>query len=230
MKRILIVDDEKKIRDVISSYLQKEGYETVEADSGNEALKALETTPIDFLILDLMLPDRSGEEVCRTIRQEHSLPILMLTAKVKEDDKIQGLSIGADDYMVKPFSPKELIMRVKTILRRANDDQLLADRISYNDGNLTIDQATQTVRLQGENLSLTPNEFKLLVVLAKHPGRIYTRNDLIEKVLGFDFEGDTRTIDQHVKNLRYKIERNPKEPAYITTIYGMGYKFTGGRT
>ncbi|WP_221569064.1 response regulator transcription factor [Alkalihalobacillus sp. TS-13] len=230
MKRILIVDDEKKIRDVISSYLHKEGYVTVEADSGNEALKVLKATPIDFLILDLMLPDRSGEEVCRTIRQEHSLPILMLTAKVKEDDKIQGLSIGADDYMVKPFSPRELIMRVKTILRRANDDQLLAERISYNDGNLTIDQANHTVRFQGENLSLTPNEFKLLVVLAKHPGRIYTRNELIEKVLGFDFEGDTRTIDQHVKNLRYKIERNPKEPAYITTIYGIGYKFTGGRT
>ncbi len=226
MKRILIVDDEKKIRDVIASYLHKEGYETIEAQSGNEALETIQRTSIDFIVLDLMLPDRSGEEVCQMIRREESIPILMLTAKVKEDDKIQGLSLGADDYMIKPFSPRELVMRVKTILRRSYHDHLLADQISY--GDLTIDQSKQTIRFKGEAIPLTPNEFKLLVVLAKHPERTFTRDDLIEKVLGFDFEGDTRTIDQHIKNLRYKIEQNPKKPTYITTVYGVGYKFTGG--
>ncbi|WP_408008997.1 response regulator transcription factor [Pseudalkalibacillus sp. A8] len=227
MKRILIADDEEKIRDVIASYLQKEGYETIEAHSGNEALETIQSTSIDFVVLDLMLPDRTGEEVCQIIRREQSIPILMLTAKIKEDNRIHGLSLGADDYMVKPFSPRELVMRIKTILRRSYHDFLLADQISY--GDLTIDQSKQTVKFKGNAISLTPNEFKLLVVLAKHPKRTFTRDDLIEKVLGFDFEGDTRTIDQHIKNLRYKIEQNPKEPIYITTVYGVGYKFTGGR-
>jgi DNA-binding response OmpR family regulator len=207
MKRILIVDDEEKIRDVISSYLQKEGFEILEAQTGREALEFTKSEALDFIILDLMLPDISGEEVCKILRQEQSVPILMLTAKVTENDMIHGLSIGADDYMVKPFSPRELVVRVKTILRRANEGQLLADTISYNNGELTIDNVQQVVKYQNKQISLTPIEYKLLVVLAKHPGRTYTREDLVEKVLGFDFEGDSRTIDQHIKNLRQKIEK-----------------------
>ncbi|AJS58437.1 response regulator transcription factor [Paenibacillus sp. IHBB 10380] len=229
MRRILVVDDEKKIRDVISSYLLKEGYEIVEAQTGKEAIELVNRGTIDFIILDLMLPDISGEEVCQVLRQEHSTPILMLTAKVMEKDMIYGLSIGADDYMIKPFSPRELVVRVKTILRRANEGQLLADYISYNNGELIIDNVQQVVRFEDEAINVTPIEFKLLVVLAKHPGRSFTREELVEKVIGFDFEGDSRTIDQHIKNLRQKIEKTPKEPTYITTVYGVGYKFGGGK-
>ncbi|MGG1573489.1 response regulator transcription factor [Fictibacillus sp. NRS-1165] len=227
MKTILIVDDEVKILEVVSSYLRDEGYQTIEASTGQEALNQIRRCHIDFVILDLMLPDISGEEVCHTIRQEVSVPILMLTAKVKEEERINGLSLGADDYMIKPFSPRELVMRVKTILRRSNEIDLLADRISYNDGELTIDAISQEVFLKGNEVNLTPNEYKALLVLARHPKRTFSRNELVEKVLGFDYEGETRAIDQHIKNLRHKIENNPKKPQYIQTVFGIGYKFKG---
>lgn len=228
--KILVVDDEQKIREVISSYLQNQGYCALEARNGTEAIEIVNNERPDFMILDLMLPDMSGEEVCESIRRKFSIPILMLTAKVMEKDKIHGLSIGADDYMVKPFSPRELIMRVKTILRRTNDDLLLAERIAFNNKELVIDTANQEASFHGEIINLTPSEYKLLLVLARYPGRIYTREDLVEKVLGYDYEGETRIIDQHIKNLRHKIEANPKEPNYLITVYGIGYKFIGEKS
>lgn len=228
MKSILIVDDEEKIRDVISSYLVKEGYNVVEAGTGIEALSFIESTAIDLVILDLMLPDIPGEEVCQKIRQQSSVPILMLTAKVSENNRIQGLSLGADDYLIKPFDVRELVARVRAILRRSDDSYLLADRVSFNDGELIIDVLRHEVYLNGAPIVLTSNEYKLLMVLARHPQRHFTREELVEKVYGFDYAGDVRSIDQHVKNLRQKIEPDPKKPEYIVTLYGVGYRFMGG--
>ncbi|SDM84989.1 DNA-binding response regulator, OmpR family, contains REC and winged-helix (wHTH) domain [Fictibacillus solisalsi] len=229
MKTVLIVDDEEKILEVVSSYLRNEGYRTIETSTGQEALQYIRKRHIDFVILDLMLPDYSGEDICQSIRQETSLPILMLTAKAKETERIKGLSLGADDYMVKPFSPRELVMRVKTILRRSNDNDLLAEQISYNQGELIVNAKSKEVFSKGNSISLTPIEYKALLFFARHPKRTFTRDELVEKVLGYDYEGETRTIDQHIKNLRQKIENNPKEPRYIQTVFGMGYKFEGNR-
>lgn len=228
MKTILIVEDEPKLLEVVSSYLEKEGFHTLEALNANEALNHIKRKSVDFVVLDLMLPDMSGEELCQRIRQAHTLPILMLTAKVNEEDRINGLSLGADDYMVKPFSPRELVMRVKTILRRSGNGDLLAEQITYNGGQLKIDASKQEVFVKGEPVNLTPNEYKLLLTFGRHPNRVFAREELVEKILGFDFEGDSRTIDQHVKNLRYKLEIDPKNPLYIVTVFGVGYKFTGG--
>lgn len=228
MKTILIVDDEPKLREVVSSYLKKNGFRTIEASNGKDALYYISNNNVDLVVLDLMLPDMSGEEICQTIRRQFSVPILMLTAKVNEEDRIKGLSIGADDYMIKPFSPRELVLRVKTILRRSGDGELLAEQITYNDGELKIAADKQEVFVKGQLVNLTPNEYKLLITFARRPNRIFSRDELIEKILGFDYEGGTRTIDQHVKNLRHKIESNPKAPNYIVTVFAMGYKFTGG--
>lgn len=222
----MVVDDEQKIREVITSYLQSEGYTTLEAGNGREALELIQQHSIDFVILDLMLPDLSGETVCQKIREQSPVPILMLTAKVAEEDRVQGLSSGADDYVIKPFSPRELVARVKAILRRSGQD-LLASRMIYHDGDLIIDTDKQTVFKHGEYVHLTPAEYKLLLVLARHPERPFSREELIEKVFGFDYAGEDRTIDQHVKNLRHKIETDPKKPAYILTVYGYGYRFVG---
>ncbi len=183
---------------------------------------------VDLVILDLMLPDMPGERVCQTIRQISSVPILMLTAKATEDNRIYGLTIGADDYMIKPFDPRELVARVRAILRRTDDHRLLADRISFHGDELVIDAMCGEVLCHGETVNLTPSEYKLLLVLARHPQRQFTREELVEKVLGLDFDGDVRAIDQHIKNLRQKIEPDPKHPKYIQTVYGTGYKFAGG--
>lgn len=230
MKTILIVDDEPKLLEVVSSYLKKDGFLTLEASNGKDALHYISNNNVDLVVLDLMLPDMSGEEICQTIRRQFSVPILMLTAKVNEEDRIKGLSIGADDYMIKPFSPRELVLRVKTILRRSGDGELLAEQITYNDGELKIAADKQKVYVKGQLVNLTPNEYKLLITFARRPNRIFSRDELIEKILGFDYEGGTRTIDQHVKNLRHKIESNPKAPNYIVTVFARGYKFTGERS
>ncbi|AJY73503.1 response regulator transcription factor [Paenibacillus beijingensis] len=227
-KTILVVDDEDKIRDVVASYLQKDGFRTLEADTGEKALHIVQFKALDLIILDLMLPDMSGEQVCKQIRQFSSLPILMLTAKVSEDNRIHGLSIGADDYLLKPFDPRELVARVRAILRRTDNQHLLADRISFRNDELIIDSVRSEVFVQGEPVNLTQSEYKLLLLLARHPQRQFNREELVAKVLGFDFEGDVRSIDQHVKNLRQKIEPDPKQPRFITTVYGVGYKFIGG--
>jgi len=224
MKNVLIVDDEEKIREVIASYLNKEGYHTREAASGTEALEILRSEPVHLIILDLMLPDLPGEEVCQQIRRFSAVPILMLTAKSAEDERIQGLLMGADDYVVKPFSPREVVARVKAILRRGEQD-LLAERLTF--GELLIDTGQRKVFRHGQMVNLTPMEYKLLLILARHPHRAFSREELIEKLFGFDYEGDLRTIDQHVKNLRQKIEPIPSDPMYIQTVYGFGYRFVG---
>jgi DNA-binding response OmpR family regulator len=175
-----------------------------------------------------MLPGISGEELCKRIRQFSNVPILMLTAKVQESDKINGFSIGADDYLTKPFSPRELVMRVKAILRRTTDDVPLAEVISFNNDDLVVDFKAHTVKKKGVVVNLTPNEFKILKFLIRNPNRVFTREELIEKVMGFDYEGYDRTIDAHIKNLRQKIEDDTKNPMYIKTVYGVGYKFGDG--
>ncbi|MFC0211194.1 response regulator transcription factor [Paenibacillus chartarius] len=230
MKTILVVDDESKIRDVVVSYLKKDGFQTVEAETGSEAIRRVQNESIDFVILDLMLPDMEGEQVCQAIRQIHSVPILMLTAKVSENNRIKGLSMGADDYLIKPFDPREVVARVRAIMRRTDEYHLLADRLAFNQGELIIDSLKQQVFRDGQPVNLTPNEYKLLLVLAKHPQRHFSRDELVERVLGYDFDGDSRTIDQHVKNIRQKIEGDPKSPNYIVTVYGTGYRFAGGTT
>lgn len=224
-----MVDDEQKIREVISSYLQNEGYQILEAANGKDALEIMRKKAIDFVILDLMLPDLSGEKVCQQIREQSPVPILMLTAKVTEEDRIRGLSIGADDYVTKPFSPREIVARVKAILRRSGQE-ILASQITYNNGDFVIDTVKQAVYKNGKHVHLTLVEYKLLLVLARHPERPFSREELIEKIFGFDYEGDDRTIDQHIKNLRHKIETDPKKPDYILTVYGYGYRFVGRKS
>ncbi|MBE0068376.1 response regulator transcription factor [Thermoanaerobacterium thermosaccharolyticum] len=223
--KILAIDDEEKILDVIKAYLEREGYSVFTETNGANAINTFKSLKPDLVILDLMLPGLSGEEICSKIRAISKVPILMLTAKVEEDDKVYGFSIGADDYLTKPFSPRELTMRVKAILRRTKDDMALNDIFSFNDGDLVIDTRSYEVKKSGEIVNLTPNEYKLLTVMAQNPNRVFTRGELIEKVMGYDFEGFDRTIDAHRKNLRQKIEDDPKNPVYIKTVYGAGYKF-----
>ncbi|WP_317952666.1 response regulator transcription factor [Paenibacillus chitinolyticus] len=227
MKTILVVDDEDKIREVIVSYLENEGFRTLEAGSGQEALRTVRQGGVDLLVLDLMLPDMDGEQVCREIRRSDAVPVLMLTAKASKTNQIHGLSLGADDYLTKPFDPRELVARVRAVLRRSDDSQLLADRVSYRNGHLEIDSLRQVVFCQGERVSLTPIEYKLLIALARYPKRSFTRDELVDKIMGFAYDGDVRTIDQHVKNIRQKIEKDPKNPVYIQTVYGAGYRFSG---
>lgn len=219
---ILIVDDEPKIVEVLTLYLKADGFHVIAAETGMEALKLARAYPLGLIVLDLMLPDISGEEVCREIRAFSRVPILMLTAKSAEADRVAGLSIGADDYLVKPFSPRELAARVRAILRRTGDHKVLADLIQI--GELQISLMEKTVQKRNAPVGLTPNEYRLLVTLARHPGRIWSREELVAEVLGIDFDGIDRTIDTHIKNLRQKIEDDPREPQFIKTVYKLGYR------
>lgn len=223
-ERILIVDDEINLLMVVKDYLLLEGYEVYTAENGKEALELLKEVKPDFIILDLMLPDMSGEDICKRIRSEGATPILMLTAKSSEDDKVEGLYIGADDYMTKPFSPRELVGRVRAILRRTKGSAV-SEILEFNEGDLVIDIPKHLVKKAGADVNLTPNEFKILLTLAQNPRRVFSRGQLTEQAFGFDFEGYDRTVDTHVKNLRQKIEDNLKEPQYVITVYGIGYKF-----
>jgi DNA-binding response OmpR family regulator len=180
------------------------------------------------VVLDLMLPDRSGEDVCREIRERSDVPILMLTAKASEDERVAGLALGADDYLTKPFSPRELVARVRAILRRTQIETPLVELLSFDDGALEIDTVQHEVRRDGEPVELTPNEYKLLQTLARYPGRVYSRFELINHVQGYEYEGYERTIDAHVKNLRKKIEPDPKRPRYVETVFGAGYRLRKG--
>jgi two-component system, OmpR family, response regulator ResD len=223
--KILVVDDEKKITTVLKAYLQQEGFQVSTAINGLIALTMFKENPYDLVILDLMLPGISGTEICREIRKISSVPIIMLTARVEEEDRIQGLNFGADDYITKPFSPREVVARVRAVLRRANNETSpLADVITYDNG-LTIDNIQHEIRLHDQEIFLTPTEFKILGALAKHPGRVYSRGQLVEIVQGHDFEGDERVIDAHIKKIRQKIETAPSDPQIILTVYGIGYKF-----
>lgn len=223
-RRILVVEDEKAIREAVMAYLEKEGYWVTGAGDGLAAIDAFDKHPYDLVVLDLMLPKASGEEVCRTIRDVSDVPIIMLTAKGELEDRVSGLELGADDYLVKPFSPRELVARVHALLRRAHvGEEPQRDRLVH--GALAVDVAAHKAFIGEEELDLTASEFKLLTTLARYPGRVYSRMELVEKVLGYDFEGYERTIDSHVKNLRAKLHDDPKQPTFIFTVHGVGYRF-----
>lgn len=226
--KILLVDDEKRILEVLEAYLEREGYEIHCADNGIDALKKAKTINPDLIVLDLMLPDISGEEVCRLVRKESDVPILMLTAKSAEDDRINGIVMGADDYLTKPFSPREVVVRVQAILRRVKKTEKV-ERIEFNKRQLAIDLSKKEVTVKGQDVILTPIEYKLLTNMALNPGRVYSRMDLLEKIQdeGMYYEGYERSVDTHIKNLRKKIELDSRQPMFILTVFGMGYKFGG---
>lgn len=222
--RILLVEDEKAIRDAVAAYLEREGYLVTAVGDGEAALEEFSKHHFDLVILDLMLPRVPGERVCRVIRDNADTPIIMLTAKGEVEDRIIGLELGADDYLVKPFSPRELVARVRALLRRAHSESEPAREV-LDYGDLVIDISGHKVTVDGKEVDLTASEFKLLTTLARYPGHVYTRMELVEKVLGYDFEGYERTIDSHVKNLRAKLGDNPKNPKWLHTVHGVGYRF-----
>lgn len=227
-RNVLVVDDEAMIREAVASYLEKQGCQVFTAESGSEALRIFEAAPISFVILDLMLPDMAGEDVCAALRRRSRVPILMLTAKSAEEDILEGLHLGADDYMTKPFSLKQLYARMEAILRRAAGDlKPLAEVLSWNQGDLTLDYARREVRKKGAPVALTPIEWKVLSALVKYPRRVFSREDLIAAAFGADFDGYDRVIDTHIKNLRKKLEDDPKNPVYLHTVHGLGYRFGG---
>lgn len=227
-RKILVVDDEVKIVEVVKSYLENRGYLVCEAYSGKEALYKFERENPALIILDLMLPDMTGEEICKTIRKKSRVPIIMLTAKAEEEDVLIGLNIGADDYVIKPFSPRQLVARVEAVLRRASDAAVpLSNIISFNNDELVINTLKYEIKRNGKIINLTPNEYKLLLTMVKYPDKAFTREELIYMGLGEDFDGYDRTIDTHIKNIRQKIEPDPKNPKYILTIHGIGYRFGG---
>jgi DNA-binding response OmpR family regulator len=228
MMKILLVDDERRIIEVLEAYLEREGYEIHTADNGIDALKKVKTVNPDLIVLDLMLPDISGEEVCRLVRKESEVPILMLTAKSTEDDRIKGIVMGADDYVTKPFSPREVVVRVQAILRRVKKTEKV-EKLEFNGKQLVIDLDKKEVSVNGQYMNLTPIEYKLLTNMALNPGRVYSRMDLLEKIQdeGMFYEGYERSVDTHIKNLRKKIELDSRQPTFILTVFGMGYKFGG---
>ncbi|WPC43816.1 response regulator transcription factor [Clostridium sp. JS66] len=226
IKKILVVDDEPNIVEVVEAYLRKEGFQVVTAENGEKALRLFKEEVIHLVVLDLMLPKISGEEICNRIRAVSDVPIIMLTAKSEEEDKISGLAIGADDYLTKPFSVRELVGRVKALIRRTyRDSSPLADYLLFNNGDLEVHIKKMKVKKAGEYVNLTTNEFKVLLALLTNPGQVFSREQLVQKAFGEDYEGFDRTIDSYIKNIRQKIEDNHKEPKYIITVYGMGYKF-----
>ena len=221
-KKILVVDDEKKIVDIVKAYLEREGYRTIVAYDGKVALDLARTEVPDLIILDLMLPEISGWDVCRTLLAKSNVPIIMLTARDEDTDKIVGLELGADDYVTKPFNPRELVSRVRAVLRRAEGAANKGRKIELAD--LSIDVEKHEVKRGDQLIELTPIEFELLRVLAEAPGRVYSRMQLLDKVQGYAYEGYERTIDSHIKNLRKKLEPDPDRPRYIKTVRGVGYK------
>ena len=223
--KVLVVDDEKKIVDIVKAYLEKDGYKVVVAYDGREALTMARSQSPDLIILDLMLPEVSGWDVCRTLRAESKVPIIMLTARDEDTDKIVGLELGADDYVTKPFNPKELLSRVRAVLRRVEGTSEKRKIVEFAE--LSIDLERHEVRRGNELIELTPTEFELLKVLAEAPGRVFSRLQLLDRVLGDAYEGYERTIDSHIKNLRKKVEPDPDRPRYVLTVRGVGYKLGG---
>ncbi len=221
---VLVVEDEAKIRELLRSYLEREGFDVVTTGSGAEAIGLAARAAPDLVVLDLRLPDVPGEEVAREVRRSSDVPILMLTAKSAEDDRIRGLEAGADDYVTKPFSPRELVLRVQAILRRGHGDVRHGGRPAFGGGELVIDEERHEVVVRGQPVELTPTEWGVLTALASVPGRVYSRYELINRVRGYEFEGYERTIDSHVKNLRRKIERDTARPQIVATVLGAGYR------
>jgi two-component system alkaline phosphatase synthesis response regulator PhoP len=223
MSRVLVVDDDPGIVKVVRAYLEQAGFEVLAAHDGKKAMQIARHERPDLVVLDLMLPEMDGWDVCRALRKESDVPIIMLTARVEETDKLVGLELGADDYVTKPFSPRELVARVRSVLRRADGMPPAPERISR--GDVTIDLSRHSVEVAGQPKDLTPTEFNLLATLMNDPGRAFTRTQLLEAVQGYAYEGYERTIDVHVKNLRQKIEDDSRNPQRIKTVYGIGYKF-----
>ncbi|PKM60152.1 MAG: DNA-binding response regulator [Firmicutes bacterium HGW-Firmicutes-4] len=229
-KKVLVVDDEPKIIEVVESFLESKGFTVFTAENGKQALEIFDRENIALIVLDLMLPDMTGEEICVQIRKKSRVPIIMLTAKIEESDMLKGLNIGADDYITKPFSLKALYARIEAVLRRSSDDLVpLYNNAYFNGGDLEVDFESHLIKKNQVEINLTPNEYKLLAALIKYPRRVFTREDLIRVAWGDEFEGYDRAVDSHIKNLRQKIETDPKNPVYVLTIYGIGYKF-GGET
>lgn len=228
-KKILIVDDDTKIVELVKLYLVRDGYTVLTAYDGNTALRLAREAHPDLIVLDIMLPYINGLAICSALRNESSVPIILLTARTTEEDRIIGLDMGADDYVTKPFSPKELAARVRAVIRRMPDESLQSGPEEIKYGGLTVNFRRHESFLNGKPLNLTPVEFKLLGVLIREPNMVFSRAQLIEKVLGYDFDGFDRTIDVHILNLRRKLEPDTSRPQYIKTVYGSGYKFTGGQ-
>ncbi len=224
MTTVLVVDDEPTIREIVAGYLQRDGYRTLEAADGNRARELIENDGPDLVILDLMLPGTDGLELCRWIRSRSRLPVIMLTARGEESDRIVGLELGADDYVTKPFSPRELTARVRTVLRRAEPESVSAERLTF-DG-LVIDSASREVRKNDSPLRLTAREFELLWFVASHPRRVFSREQLMRRVWGYSAALDTGTVTVHVRRLREKIEDDPSRPRHLETVWGVGYRFT----
>ncbi len=226
MKTILVVDDELKITRLLRDYLQQAGFRVVTAADGPAALTVARAERPDMIVLDLGLPGLDGLDVTRTLRRSSDVPIIMLTARAEEADRIVGLELGADDYLVKPFSPKELVARVRAVLRRVDASVAAPDLVRA--GNLEIDTVKRTVTVDGRAIDLTPTEFELLIHMARSPGRVFTRSQLLDALHGVAFESYERAIDAHVKNLRRKLEPDPGHPQYLLTVYGVGYKYADG--
>ncbi len=223
---ILVVDDEKRLVSLVQSYLQQEGYRVVVAYNGKEALAVARREQPDLVILDIMMPEMNGYEFMRERRKESDAPIIMLTAKVEDEDKIIGLELGADDYVTKPFKPRELMARVRNVLRRAGKNEPKGKKLQA--GDLLLDRETREASVGGRKVDLTPSEFDLLAALMSAPGKVFSRLDLLDVIQGVRYEGYERTIDTHVKNLRAKIEPDPRNPRYIETVYGVGYRLSKG--
>jgi DNA-binding response OmpR family regulator len=220
---VLVVDDEPIVREVVVSYLRREGYRTLEAGDGDTARRLLEEEPPSLVVLDVMLPGADGLELCRWIRARSELPVIMLTARGEEADRIVGLELGADDYVTKPFSPRELVARVRTVLRRTSADLPRAERLSFDE--LEVDARTREVTKEGEPLRLTAKEFDLLWFLAGHPRQVFSRDQLMDRVWGYEAALDTGTVTVHIRRLREKIEDDPSHPRLLQTVWGVGYRF-----
>ena len=223
MHTVLVVEDERKLRELLRGYLERAGMSVLTTGSGAEALELAQTSELSLVVLDLGLPDVPGEEVARELRARSQVPIVMLTARSGDEDRIRGLELGADDYVTKPFVPRELVLRVQAVLRRGAP-QDAADSESFGDGELVIDHGRREVRVRGQLVHLTPTEWALVTSLASAPGRVYSRSELINRTRGYEFEGYERTTDSHIKNLRRKIELDPHEPAIVETVLGGGYR------
>jgi len=226
-RKVLVIDDDVNTVELVKLYLNRDGYKVATALEGNEALHAAREGHPDLIVLDLMLPGINGLDICRTLRAESDVPIIMLTAKTNEEDRLKGLQLGADDYITKPFSPRELAARVRAVLRRLPEESMERGPAEVRHDKLVVNFIKREVVLSGKSVSLTPIEFKLLGVLVREPGRVFTRAQLIEKAIGYDFEGFDRTIDVHILNLRRKLEPDSDHPRYVKTVYGSGYKFGG---
>jgi DNA-binding response OmpR family regulator len=223
MTTVLVVDDEPIVRDVVIRYLEREGYDTLAADDGETARTVIERTPPDLVVLDVMLPGTDGLSLCRWIRSRGDLPVIMLTARGEEADRIVGLELGADDYVTKPFSPRELAARVRTVLRRLGPSTDGVPPLTFE--GLELDPLTREVRLDGEALRLTAKEFDLLFFLASHPRQVFSRDQLMSRVWGYEAALDTGTVTVHIRRLRAKIERDPSAPRHLETVWGVGYRF-----